>query len=516
MAVTDKLESTSRNKRIAKNTIFLYFRMLFKMCVRLYTSRIMLDVLGLTDYGVYNVIGGLVGLFTVFSGSLSISISRFLALLVGKNEKYQTHVVFCSSIIVLMAMAIFLAVSIDVTGLWFLENKMVIPLERMSAAYWVLHFTALTFIIKLMSIPYNAMIIAHEKMSAFAYISIIEIVLTLAITYALYISPVDKLSLYAALIALLSFGIRLVYLNYCHRHFDEARFEFILDKRQLKKMSEFIGWAFWGNSMLIIRDHGTNILLNVFCGPIVNAARGVAVHVDKAVYGFVTSFLMAVHPQITKSYSSGDLKRMHQLIIRSAKFAFFIMLLMVMPLYANIHYVLNLWLVDVPAHTESFVILILLYSLVNCFFHPLFVSILAQGDLRNYEIVYSVLLILNIAISFAILKNGMSPEWCFVGNIVINIMVVIEQLYYTRLKIQFPIINFIKDNLVKTIPIFLLSLVFIYNAPVRNCDSFPIFIIDSFMIMAFIGICIALFGITKSERLFVWNMIRMKLSYLNF
>ena len=337
-------QTSENNKRIAKNTLLLYMRMLFMMAVSLFTSRITLAALGVTDYGIYNVVGGMVAMFSILSGSLSVTIGRFITVEVGKGNKERLKTIFSTSVSIQICMALVICLIAEVAGVWFLNNKMVMPVDRLYAAHWVLQLSILTFLVNLISVPYNAVIIAHERMSAFAYISILEVVLKLVIVYLLYVSPVDKLIVYAVLLALVAVVIRLVYGSYCKRHFEEARYRLCFDKKLLRDMFGFIGWAFWGNAMVVLKDQGTNVLLNLFCGPAVNAARGVAMQVNNAVYSFVQNFMMAVNPQITKSYSAGSIADMHKLIIRSAKFGFFILLMLLMPICANIDYILGLWL----------------------------------------------------------------------------------------------------------------------------------------------------------------------------
>lgn len=365
--------------------------MLLFIAVSLYTSRIILQALGVEDYGIYNAVGGVVAMFSIISGSLSAAISRYLTHEIGIGNKQKLNIIFCTSVNIQIVMSLIVMVIAEVVGVWFLNIKneytgkfVYIQLN------WVLQCSIITFMVNLISVPYNSLIIAHEKMSAFAYISILEVILKLVICYLLYLFPGDKLILWSVLLMSVSLIMRIVYGYYSKHHFKEAHYHFILDKVLLKDMSRFIGWAFFGNGVVVLKDQGSSILLNIYCGPVVNAAQGIAMQVNAAVYGFVNNFLMAVNPQITKSYSSGEVSYMHSLILRSEKFAFFILSLFFFPLMANIDYVVGLWLVEVPKHTSSFIMFILLYSLLDCFVGPLVTGVLAEGNIRLYQICLTV------------------------------------------------------------------------------------------------------------------------------
>ena len=330
--------TTENNKRIAKNTLLLYFRMLFLMAVSLYTSRVVLNALGVEDFGIYNVVGGVVAMFSVLSGSLSTAISRFITYELGKGNKENLNKIFSSAVTIQFGLAGIIILLAETIGIWFLNIKMNIPEVRMEAANWVFQFSILTFAINLISVPYNASIIAHEKMSAFAYISILEAVGKLTIAYLITISPIDKLIFYAILMCAVALVVRLTYGNYCKRHFSECTYHFSWDKLLLKQMFGFAGWNFIGASSAILRDQGGNVVINLFCGPTVNAARGIAFQVNNAVNQFVTNFMTALNPQITKSYASGDKEYMMTLIFQGARLSFYMLFLLSLPILVNTHY----------------------------------------------------------------------------------------------------------------------------------------------------------------------------------
>lgn len=319
-------QTLENNKRIAKNTLFLYLRMFLMMAISLFTSRIILSTLGVSDYGIYNVVGGVVAMFGLLSGSITNSITRFLTFELGKKDYFQLQKVFSTSLNVMMVLSFVIVVIGEVVGIWFLNYKMNIPEGRMDAANWAFQCSLMTFVMNLISIPYNSTIVAHEKMSAFAYISIFEVIMKLLIVYSLYVSPFDKLKSYVVLLLVLSFVIRLIYGFYCKRHFEEATYHFINDKVLLKKMTSFAGWNFFGQGAYMMNNQGVNIVINLFFGVTVNAARGIATQVNNAVNQFVANFMMALNPQITKSYASGELDEMHKLVYRGSKFSYFLML----------------------------------------------------------------------------------------------------------------------------------------------------------------------------------------------
>lgn len=508
---TNHQHPVTSNSRIAKNTLMLYIRMFVMILLGLYTTRITLQVLGVTDYGIYNAVGGMVAMLSVISGAMSVAISRYITVWVGKNDVKRLNEVFSSSLIIQSAVAILVVVLAEVIGVWFLNNKMVIPAERMSAAFWVLQCSIVAFAINLLSVPYNAAIIAHERMSVFAHISILEVVLKLLLVYTLYISSFDKLILYAVLLACLSLVMRLVYGIYCARNFEECHFRFFFDKSLLKEMFGFIGWTFWGNAVWTVREHGTNIMINMFCGPVVNAARGIAAMVNQISYNFVGNFLTAVNPQITKNYSVGNLDDMHKLILMASKFAFFIMLILFMPICANIDYLLNLWLVDIPPHTSSFIVIVLLCSLLNCLCQPLLVGLLAQGDIKAYEIVLTITYITNCVASYFILSEGFAPEWCFVLNFIFDVVILFTLLVCARIKYEFPIRQFVKKILSRVMLVFVICAGVVLVLPFREATTFIRLLINTTMIVILSFIIIIAIGITTTERQFIMDRVREKL-----
>ena len=321
------MDQSANSKRIAKNTLMLYIRMFFTMIVNLYTSRVILNALGVEDYGIYNAVGGFVAMFAVISNSLSAAISRFITFELGKGDKARINKIFSTSVLIQLLIALCIVLLAVTLGTWFLNTKMVIPDDRMHAANWVFYLSILTFVVNLISVPYNACIIAHEQMKAFAYIGILEAVGRLGIAFAIMVSPIDKLVFYALLMGLLAGGIRLLYGWYCKRHFEECHFGWVYDKELVKEIFGFAGWNFIGSASGVLKDQGVNVLLNIFSGPSVNAARAVATQVSSAVSQFSTNFMTALNPQITKSYATNEREYTFSLICKGARLSFFLLLL---------------------------------------------------------------------------------------------------------------------------------------------------------------------------------------------
>jgi len=407
-------QNNSNNKRIAKNTMLLYFRMIFIMVISLFTSRINLQSLGVENFGIYNVVGGVVAMFSVFSGSLSVSISRFITYELGKGNQEKLKKVFSTAVSIQIFLAICIVILAEIIGIWFLNTKMNIPAERLNAANWVMHFSILAFAVNLISVPYNAAIIAHEKMSAFAYVSVFEVIAKLGITYYLFISPFDKLKTYAVLLFALSIVLRIIYGIYCKRNFQECSYKFIFDKGLIKQMTGFAGWSLFGLVAYSGYNYGLNILLNLFFGPVVNAARGIAFQVQNAVQGFSNNFQMALNPQIIKSYAQNDLKRMHQLIFASSKYAFFLLFFLSLPIIIEAPKILSVWLTEVPEHTVNFVRLILALITFDSLGSSISIAQQATGKIKKYQIWVGGIMLMIVPVAYVSLKMGARPESVYI------------------------------------------------------------------------------------------------------
>ena len=436
--------ASANNRRIAKNTVMLYFRMIFLMLVSLYTSRVILNALGVEDYGIYNVVGGVVAMFGILSASLASAISRFITFELGRGDVEKLKRVFSTAVTIQIIISLIIVVLIEIIGVWFLNTHMVIPDNRMTAANWVLQLSVVTFVVNLISVPYNAAIIAHERMSAFAYISILEAVGKLAVALLIVHSPIDRLIFYAILLTLIAVFIRLVYGWYCNKKFVECHYRFRWDKGLLREMFGFAGWNFIGSSSALLRDQGGNIIINLFFGPVVNAARGISVQVNHAIIGFSDNFMMALRPQIIKSYASGDRSYMLTLVFQGARLSFYMLLILSVPVFMNTEYILTIWLKQFPDHTINFIQLVLIFTLSESISNPLVTSMQATGKIRDYQLVVGGLQMMNLPVAYLLLYLGYPPESVLITAIVISQICLAARLLMLRLKIKLPVRTYLR------------------------------------------------------------------------
>lgn len=424
-----KENNLTKSKRIAKNTLVLYFRMLFLMLVSLYTSRVILDALGVEDYGIYNVVGGFVAMFGLISAALTSASSRFLNYEMGKGNVQRQRVVFSTVVTIQWVLAIIVAVLADVIGVWYVNNVMVLPAERLTAANWCFQFSVFNFCMNLITVPYNASVIAHEKMKIFAYVGIFQGVGTLAISFLVYLEPFDRLVFYALMLLLLQFSVRMMYQVYCKKHFEECRYQRVFDRSLLRQMLSYSVWHLVGNGATVLKSHGVNIILNLFFGPAVNAARGIAGQVDAAVGQFAGNFMMAMNPQITQSYAKKDLNYMFSLVEKGSRYSFYLMLFFSLPIIINADYILNIWLNEVPDYAVVFVQLSLMAMMINCISRPLITAQNATGNVRNYQLIVGGLLMLNLPLSYVVLKLGMSPIAVVRVSIAVEIVCMLARIF---------------------------------------------------------------------------------------
>ena len=436
-------ENTNRGARIARNTLMLYVRMFVLMLVGLYASRVVLEALGETDFGIYSVVGGVVAMFTIISGALNSAVQRFITFEMGKGPEAQLNKVYSTAVTIQLLLAAIIVIIAEPVGLWFIRNEMTISPDRIPAAEWVLHFSLMAFVVNLMSVPQMASITAHEKMSAYAYIGILDGFLRLVTALLIVRSGGERLIQYAALMALTVIIVRMAYGIYCRRHFEECRYRPIFDRKLIKDMFSFAGWNFVGVTSGVLRDQGGNILVNLFSGPAVNAARGIAVQLNGAVQGFVTNFMTAVNPQITKSYASGERAYMFSLVRRSSRLSFCLLYLLALPVIFNADYLLGIWLKEVPTHASLFVQLFLIFALSESLSNPMITAMLATGNIRRYQLVVGGLQLLNLPVSYLCLKLGAIPEVTVIVAIVISQICLWVRLVMLNKATGFPVLPFV-------------------------------------------------------------------------
>lgn len=504
---------SANNKRIAKNTIILYFRMLFLMVVSLYTSRIILQALGVEDYGIYNAVGGFIAMFSVISSSLSAAISRFITFELGKGDKGRLQKIFSASLVIQIAISGCVVILAETIGVWFLNSQMNIPPDRMMAANWVFQFSIVTFVINLISVPYNACIIAHEKMSVFAYISLFEALGKLTVTFLVLNAGIDKLIYYAALMCFVAISVRWIYSWYCKRNFEECHFKCSLDFPLLKELFGFAGWNFIGASSGVLRDQGVNVLLNIFCGPAVNAARGIAMQVSGAVSQFSSSFVVAINPQITKSFAANQMKDTFSLVFRGARFSVFLLLLLSLPVLFEADYILSLWLGLVPDYAVSFVRLILIYVMLECISYTMVTLMLATGNIRNYQLLVGGCQMLNFPLAYVFLKLGYSPVVTIYISILVALGCLCLRLYMLRRMVKLPVVIFLKEVVFRLIVVVLISLIVPSVVMVSMSDGFMRCTILAASSVITTSIAVLYAGCTSSERLMIMSKLKVVASH---
>lgn len=498
------------NKRIAKNTIILYMRLILIMLISLYTVRIVLRALGADDYGIYSVVGGFVLMFNVLSGAFVVAIVRFIAYAIGEGNENKIQDLFSTTLSVQCILGLVIVFLQATIGAWYVVNVMVLPEGRTVAALWVLFFSAVSFFINLMSVPFNALIVAHEHMKAYAYIAVFEVLIKLGIALAITILPFDKLVTYSLLTMLAAVTVRIFYSVYCNAHFTGCKFRLAFDKKVFKEMMSFIGWAFLGNGAVVLRDQGTDIILNFFGGTPANAARAIAQIVNNAVQGFANNFMQAVQPAITKLSASGQLTEMRTLIFRSCRISYFLILILSLPLIKNIDYILTLWLEKVPEYTNIFIVLTLVDSLLVALNNPLLYGVLAVGRIRVYEITMSTLSILSLPITFMLLGFSAILIYAYVVMIVVRFLITLALVWQSKtygLKWR----DFYTNVMCKILPATIICIVvtkFLNLQPINIV--FLDLLLESSIAFVLHGMIIFLTGFSKQERTAVVAVLKAR------
>lgn len=504
--------SSENSRTLAKNTMFLYIRMLLSMLVSLYTSRVILQYLGVEDYGIYNAVGGVVGMFGIISGSLSTSISRTLTYELGTGNKEKLKKVFSMSINIQALIIIVIFMIGETVAVWFLNSKMNIPDERIAAANWILQFSLLTFAFNLISLPYNASLIAHERMGVFAYVGIFEVLMKLIIVYLLIISPIDRLIFYGFLLMLVSVLIQIIYLFYCKRHFEECTFHFINDKKIYKELFGFATWNFIGSVSSILRSQGINVILNIFFGPVVNAARAISMQVNNAVNSFVNNFMVALTPQITKAYAQGNYSYLLQCIYKGSKFSFFLLYFLSLPILIETDYILELWLVNVPDTTVWFVRYVILFSLVDTYSRALINANNATGDIKYYQIVIGSLNLTVLPIVYIALKFGASAESTVLVSVFVSLIGLFPRIHFNKKHFPITYKDYISSVILPTIIVSIVA--FILPFTVSQCMPKNFLSLIGVILLCFISssLSILFIGCTTEERTYVHTFVKNKIA----
>lgn len=482
--------------------------MLLTMAVTLYTSRIVLNTLGIEDFGIYNVVAGFVAMLGFLNNSMAVATQRFLSFEIGKKDHAQLSRVFSMSMSIHFLIAIVILLLAETVGLWFVKTQLTIPSERLIAAQWVYHFSIFAFIVNVVSVPYNAIIIAHERMNVFAWVSIIDVSLKLLIVFMLQWFGFDKLILYAVLMFIVSLIIRIIYGSYCSRNFAESKYRFYWDKPLFKTIMSFAGWSLWGSASSVLHSQGVNILLNIFFGPAINAARGIAFQVRGAVNSFVYNFQIAMNPQIIKSYATNDLKYMHQLIYQGAKYSFFLLFALSLPILFETEMILQAWLKIVPDHTVIFTQLVVINILIDSVSGPLMTGAQASGKIKVYQALVGSLLLLNLPASYLFLKLNYPPEVTIYISILISIVALFVRLLILQRLISISIKDFLKQVILKSLIVSLIATVLSLFIQTFFQNSF--FSSVAMIIIAFTTSVITLYtlGLNTKEKEYLQLMLK--------
>lgn len=432
------------NRRIAKNTIYLYFRMFITMAVSLYTSRVVLHVLGVSDYGLYNVIGGVVASFSMLSSALTIGTQRFLTYAMGERDQDKLKRTFSIAFGLHVYLGLIVLVLAETIGLWFVCNKMNIPDGRMMASICVYQFSVITFIINLVQVPFQSCLISHERMSMYAYMSIYDVVMKLLVIFIISNIPVDKLILYGAMIMFVHISSVSIYNYYCRKHFSECRFKIIFEKQLTKEMLFYTGWNLFGGSLAFVTGQGINILFNIFCGTIVNAAQGITHSINSIINQFISNFQTAVNPQIVKQFAAKEYTSLYRLVINNSRLAEYLYLFIAIPVFIEIEFILKIWLVEVPEYTTIFVRIILIQSALIPIDYPIGMLNHASGKLKWPSIITVIPLYSIFFIAYFLLKNGYSPAVVYAVSAILNIWKNITNMFFAHKYSGIPICSILK------------------------------------------------------------------------
>lgn len=505
-------DNSSNTKRVAKNTIFLYVRMLLIMFISFFTSRVVLDKLGVVDFGINNVVGGLATMFTFFSSALANATQRYLNIELGRNDFKAANLIFNQHFLVYVGFVVAIIIVAESIGVWMIGNKLVIPPDRIDAAYWVFHLTIISLCITFLGIVFNSVIIAHENMKIYSYVGIAESLAKLAIVYVLSVTNTDRLITYALLLLIVTICVQGFFAVTCFRKYPECRFNLQPEGKTIRQTFSFIGWNVIGTAVYAVNDQGINMLLNMFFGPVVNAARGISYQVNSAITNFGSNFFVALNPQLVKSYASKDYEYMLKLFYGSSKYAVYLMWLLSFPMMLCIDYILSIWLKEVPSGTGIFTKWILAYSVLNMLSNPIWTLILAVGKLKKYIIIGSSVFLMVFPLSFVLLKNGCPAVSVFIAMFFVRAVYIWVVLYILRLYIDFSFLAYLKQVILPILFVIACSSVpCLFIAQKIYVDN----ILSAFIMIAcsmtIILLSIYLVGLSVNERNTVITTIKSKI-----
>lgn len=491
----------SSTKNIAKNSLFLYIRMFLNMIVSFFTAGVVLNTLGITDYGIYSVVGGFVSMFSFLNSSMSSATQRFLSYDIGKNDTEQLRKTFSSTVTIHFAIALLVVLALETFGLWYINHKLNIPVDRIEAVNIIFQFSVFSTFFGIIQVPYNALITAHERFNVYAVISFIEIGFKLIILYFLIYIEHDKLILYAAMLFLSSFIIRMIYRIYCRRNFPESQYKFYFERSYFKTLLSFTGWNLFGNIAVIARGQGNNLVLNHFFGPALNAAFGITSQFQGLVSNFASSFQLAVNPQIIKNFSSGNIERTVKLMYQSAKFSFGLMLVIVLPILISLQFILDVWLKNYPIQSIIFIQLSLVNVLIDSLSNSLMMGLQATGKIKSYQAVVGFLVFLNLPVSYVMIKFTNEPMMVFITSIVVSCVALWLRLYFLKKQMGVGILSFVKNVIFRVLVLTIIVLILAFKISHLSFDNpWTTFILRSVILSATIAILSYIILLNEKEK----------------
>lgn len=498
---------SSDNKRIAKNAGMLYVRMFFLLLTTLYTSRVILASLGIVDYGIQNVVAGIITMFSFLNTSMSTATQRYLTFTLGTGNQEELKRIFSTSFIIHCGIAIFLLIIAESVGVWFVNNKLNIPFERLTAANWIFQFSMLAMTLTIIQIPFNALLIAHEKMNIYAYMSIFDVLTKLFIAYTISWFDGDRLILYGFLLFIQTCISTSIYIFYCSNHYKECRFRFYWYKDLFKQITSFAGWNLFGSIAWIIKSQGNNVVLNLFFGPVVNTAYGIAFQVTNAIKNFVGNIQMAFNPQITKKYAENKQKEMISLIFQSSKYSFFLLFFLSLPVFMQTDFILHIWLKQVPDYAVIFTQLVILEALVDTLSGPMITGLMATGKIKMYQIIVGSLLIIPLGISIILLKQGFGVTTIFWVSIIFTCISIGARTWFGKLQFALSIKRYIRFVIFRSVCVAIPSGLLTYAVATSKLTPWLLFITTGVCSSVSILFFIYLIGLEEEERLLVRNLL---------
>lgn len=504
-------ETSVNNKRIAKNTLLLYFRMFFMMLISLYTSRVVLSTLGVEDFGIYNVVGGMVMMMGVFNTSMSVATQRFLTFELGRGDMVRLKQVFSMSMTIYIMYGLLFIIVAETMGLWLLNTQLTIPADKIAASNWLFQFSVISVVVTLLYNPYNAIIIAHEKMGIYAYISLLEALLKLGVVFLLLAFQEERLVYYGFFVMLSSLIVTLFYCIYCIRNYKESVYQFYWEKDLLRQILSYSGWNMFGALANMTRGQGLNILLNIFFNPSVNAARGISYQVNNIVTQFFNSFYTAVRPQITKYYAQNDIENMMNLVFRSSRLSFFLILFISLPLIVETPFIIQAWLGQTPEYVIPFTRLIVLITVVDGMSSPLMTTVQATGKIKLYQFVIGGATLMILPVSYGLLKIGYSAVSVFYASLFMSILCLFIRLFIVKKIIQFSVLSYIKIVFLRCFVCGLFSSIAPIMLSYYMKDGFMDFCVVVLLCLFSSSLFIWLLGLQKNEKVMLLQLAKKRL-----